>query len=432
MPSPTQGIVKTNTANQTAQIKENILNRIIMTLPMDTPLFTLLYGAAYSKKLSTMPHFSTAPKFKVFEMDPMPDEATVSGQHAADDTTITVDDASPFIARDTLQVEENGGGSVGEIFRVSSVNTSTNVITVEARGAANSTAAIIQNNATIKKIGSAIGEGGIATKGVLIPRPSTYTGCVQYFAEEIGATAHRLSEEAYYGDEWVIWEKDMAQRWKKSIELACLCNNLADYTSTSAAGSATDADYGNLTFFCDGIHGRVSTNRFSLPNATYRQFCKKMGEAIKANQSATDINWVGLVPLDTWDMICGWGEDKLRVVERDDTYGFVPTFLRVPGVNRNSLLPLFYCPIMDQTMFNKGMVCLSMGSSSGVRHMQLGYLKEKQGPRKGLSWDFVTKSQGTDVNPKELTARVLRRIECIVGPQINVETKHVVFDELAT
>lgn len=430
MASPTQGIVKTNTSNQTTQIRDNTLKQIIQTLPMDTPLFTLLYGSAYSKKLSTMKHFPTAPKFRVFEMDPMPDEATVSGAHSAADTTIEVDDASPFVARDVLQVEANPAGDVGEIFRVSSVDTTTNIITVEARGAANSSAAVINNAATLKKIGSAIGEGGIASKGALIPRPSTYTGCVQYFAEEIGATAHRLSEDIWYGDEWTIWTKDMVQRWKKAIELAFLCNNLADYTSTSAAGSSSDADYGNLTFFSDGIHGRVSTNRFSLSSATYSSFRRKIGDAIKANQSATDIYWVGLVPLDTWNLFSDWGSDKLIVRESEDIYGFVPSFLRVPGVNRNSLLPLFYCPIMDQTMFRRGMVMLSMGESSGVPHVQMGYMKEKTGPRAGLSWDFVTKTEGTDINPKELTARVLTRIECCVGLQLNVEKKHVVFDTI--
>jgi hypothetical protein len=418
-----------NTSNQTDQLKTNVLNKIIMTRPMDHPLFTLLYGSTYDRKLSAIPHRPTSSKFKVFEMDPMPDEATVSGAHTAADTTITVDDATPFVSRDNIQIVTNPAGTAGEICRVESV-TST-VITVQDRGMFNSTAAAISNAATVKKIGSSVGEGGVATKGSLIPRPSSYTGCVQYFMEEVGASAHRLSEEAYYGEEWPIWLRDAVERFKKSIELAFMCNNLADYTTTSDF-TTTAADYGQVIFNTDGLHGRISTNRFSEPGASYDQFKKKVGAAIKVNESAPDIDWVGLCPWDTWNHISNWGEDKLITRESEKTFGFVPSYLRVPGVNRNSLLPLFYCPVMDQTMFDRGMIMLSMGQSSGVPHVQVRPMQEKSGPRKGKSWDFNLISQdGVDITGIGLTAQVLRRIEAIVGFQINVEKKHVIFDELA-
>lgn len=418
--------MKHATSGQTDQLTRNVLKRLLHHAPTESMLWTLLEGNAIDKRISPIPQLETrGAKFEVLEIEPTPTLCVATAAHSAAVTTINVDDARPFVARDVLQVIRNGATARAEIVRVLTAGTTSFV--VQARGMFGSTAAAIESGATLKKIGSALAEGFGATKGALHPTPTKHIGATQWHGEECAATSHRLAMEAFWGSEWPTWVGDMVNRLKKGVENSFFYNNLADYATTEHASLDATTP---VIFTSDGINGRVTTNRFQFKGATYADVCDAFGVMRRNNIGANDMVWIGLCPQRSFTHISLWGADKLETRVTDDEFGFIAARLKIPGAT-NGILPLYCCPVLDEGIFENGLVILSVGATDNTPHIRLRYLQE--GEPRNINWNIRAMDEGgKDITPIGYTGQILKRVECNVGLELNLQKRHAIFDEFAS
>ena len=427
MPSPTTGYMQHDTTNQTDQLQRNVLKRLLQVDYEQTPLYTFLAGGVWDKRISPLEFAPTyGPTFEVFEIDSTPVTCLATADHNNSTTTLTLDDTSPFLARENLQVIRNQGEAVGEVMRIESVDSGTQ-ITVENRGMFNSTAAVIKNGAMLKKVGTAVGTSGVDSKGIVIPRPEKHIGSIQYQMEECGAEAARLAMAAFWGGEWPGWFMQKVNDLKLGVENSFWYNYLADYTTTCTIVA------GQKVLTTDGVNGRVTTHRFKAAGCSYLDLCDHFAVYRRNNKGASDMKLIAFAPIRSINHINEWGTERIRTSSTvSGLFGFNTTQLVVPGVP-GGILPIVHAPILDEGIFESGMVVLSFGRTNGQPHIRGRYLQEQAQPR-GKNWSIqvVDETGGTDITPIGYTAKVLRRVECMVGLELNIQKRHIIFETLAS
>jgi len=133
---------------------------VIFNLRPDETPFTVL--ASKIRKSTTVD-----PKFEWFGKEPRSDSDAINdaGGYIAGDTALTVDNADKFLPGDLVRVIDGTTGAYEEMIRVTDVNTSTNVLTVE-RGVGSTAAGAIADDDILLLVGDAQPEGSDIPDGL--------------------------------------------------------------------------------------------------------------------------------------------------------------------------------------------------------------------------------------------------------------------------
>lgn len=192
--------------------------------PDAAPLINFSTEGAKRKKVARNP------KFEWNEKGLPPKADQVNGAATTGETSVTVDNGAYFGVNDIVKVEPTG-----EVFRVTAVNTSTNVLTV-SRAVGSTTAATIANNADVLIVGNAFAEGA-AKPAVRSHQETTPYNYTQIFRHTFGQTRTEANTDTYVdeGDGRARLRMEKAIEHKIDIERAFLFGERnEDATDTNA------------------------------------------------------------------------------------------------------------------------------------------------------------------------------------------------------
>ena len=209
---------------------------IMLLEPSKTPLTT--FSSMVSRKSVQNPDFSVIED----ELIPNIDRINQTAGHTSGDTTITVDNAAYVPPNSLIRVQRTG-----EVMRVTSVNTSTNVLTVSRSFGATAAAALLDND-QITMIGGAAAEGATAEASKTTLKTTGINYC-QIFRWPFEVTNTERESELYGGADLPYQSKKAGIEFGKSVEKAFFFGESAVNTSGATAIRATG-----------GIDTFVSTN----------------------------------------------------------------------------------------------------------------------------------------------------------------------------
>jgi hypothetical protein len=229
------------------------------------------------------------------------------------DTTIVVDNSERFQVNDVVLVV-----STGERFLVTSIDTSTDTLTV-TRGFGETAAAAIADNATLLRLGPAAQEGAEAVSGIITGKTSVYNYC-QDFRSPISMSDIARKTKLRTGDAWGYEESKAAKEHVLQMERAFIFGERT---------VSTDATTGKKRWATRGLAKFLTENNYAVGGAlTEAGFEDWLEDAMKyGNKTKTLFANSKLMTL-----VNGFGRSNQRVKPGAKEYGIaVTTYHSVHG-----------------------------------------------------------------------------------------------------
>src|SRR3990167_3299693 len=302
IPNPTLVTGGTGTGNIQSQRRIfDVSKDVAFYNPNANPFFLLAQEAGKEESIDS--------EFRCLEAQIQPVFDDVSGAQTAADTAIEVDHGSYFKAADLVL-----NTRTWEIFRVTSV--ATNTLTVR-RGYGTVSAAAMNNDDELRRIGNAFEEGGAADTAKTVQVDSVVNYC-EIFKTSLTLTNTAMATTLYGGMDLPFRQKTAGIDHSMKIESAFLFGQKYERLTTSATNAATSHPIRTT----QGILRFISSNAVSiggpLSEATFNQeFLRYIFTADKNYRKKRTLFVSPLVG----SIMNQWANVKIQLVPSDKTFG---------------------------------------------------------------------------------------------------------------
>lgn len=231
----------------------------------------------------------------------------------ASTTTLVVDDSSVFKVGDIVNADASS-----ERMRVSSIPNGTSIVVQRGIGGSTAAASSVANNAVLRAIGLAAGEGsGKPTARHAVPtRHTNYTQIFKRRIEMTGtAQALGLNTEDERARQRMFAMQELTREIERTINFGVKANNL------------TDAD-GNTVRAMGGLYQFITSNVFDPSGALTKDIIRSWARDVFATGSTTKLMFTGGVVLEQLE---GLYEGQIRYQPGATAFGMRLGLLEVGG-----------------------------------------------------------------------------------------------------
>lgn len=283
----------------------DVSNEIAFYNPNANPFFLLAREAGKME--------SKDPEFKCLEaqMQPVFDAVNYAAGYASTATSVVVDNGSYFKANDLIM-----NTRTKEIMKVASVSSNTLTLT-GGRGYGSVSAAAINDNDELRRIGNAFEEGAVYDTVKMVKVDSVQNYC-QIFKTSLELTGTLQATTLYGGPDLPFRQKQAGIEHAMKIESAFLFGQQYERLTTSTTNAATTHPIRTTRGILKFISSNALSVDGSLSEATFNQeFLRYVFTADKNYRKKRTLFVSPLVGA----IMNQWANGKIELVPSDKTFG---------------------------------------------------------------------------------------------------------------